>query len=88
MSDDAKFAIFRAGYSGYQPVGQIAQRITLDDAMEQIKALKGRYPNQEFVIMGEVGSATRSDAVTVNVAAPDLGDNVVIDFSRAKGASR
>jgi hypothetical protein len=87
MSGESKFAIFRAGYSGYEPFGQIAQRVTLETAQADIATLKRRYPHQEFVIMGEVGTATKSERVTVKLTAPDLGANVV-KLERAKESSR
>jgi hypothetical protein len=36
--------------------------------------LKRVFPHQDFVIMGEVGEATKSERVTVKIDAPDLSE--------------
>lgn len=72
-----KFSIFRRESSGgYSTRGPIAPDMSLDQARKEIARLKSQYPYQEFVIMGEIGEATRSERVTVKIAAPDLASSV------------
>ena len=85
---EAKFAIFRAGFSGYQSIGPTAQRLTIEQARDDIAILKRRYPNQEFVILGEVGTATKSERVTVKIAAPELGTGKVVQLKCVKENAR
>jgi hypothetical protein len=66
------FAIFRHDSSGYSTRGPTAAELTLDQARREIARLKSTYPHQDFVIMGEVGTVTRSERVTVRIAAPDI----------------
>jgi hypothetical protein len=68
-----KFAILRRETSGgYSTRGPIAQVLTLEQARGEVARLKGAYPYQDFVIMGEIGEVTRSERVTVKIEAPDL----------------
>ncbi|MDE2181719.1 MAG: hypothetical protein KGJ78_01720 [Alphaproteobacteria bacterium] len=72
-----KFAILRRETSGgYSTRGPIAQVMTLDQARNEVARLKGAYPHQDFVIMGEIGEVTRSERVTVKIEAPDLSRKV------------
>jgi hypothetical protein len=72
-----KFSIFRRESSGgYSTRGPIVPEMSLDDARKEIARLKSLYPHQEFVIMGEIGEATRSERVTVKIEAPDLSSTV------------
>ena len=64
----------RETVGGYSTRGPIAQPMTLKDARSEIVRLKKVFPHQDFVIMGEVGEATRSDRVTVKIDAPDLSE--------------
>lgn len=66
----------RETVGGYSTRGPIAQPMTLKDARAEIVRLKKIFPHQDFVIMGEVGEATRSDRVTVKIDAPDLSEAV------------
>lgn len=69
----AKFAIFRReSCGGYSTRGPIAYEMTFVDAKEEIIRLKVLYPHQDFVIMGEMGEAKRSERVTLKVQAPSL----------------
>lgn len=68
-----KFSIFRRESSGgYSTRGPVVPEMTLIEARKEISRLKSLYPHQDFVIMGEIGEATRSDRVTVKIEAPDL----------------
>ena len=72
-----KFAIFRRESSGgYSTRGPIVRPLTLEQARKEIAHLKTAYPNQDFVIMGEIGEVTRSERVTVKIEAPDLSGPV------------
>jgi hypothetical protein len=67
------FIILRRETSGgYSTRGPIAQPLSLKEARDEIVRLKKVFPHQDFVIMGEVGEATRSERVTVKIDAPDL----------------
>jgi len=72
MTTDAIFSILRRDGSGYSTRGPVAPALTLDKAREQLAALARQYPQQQFVILGEVGTAKRSDRVTVKVEAPSI----------------
>ena len=72
----AKFAIFRQENSGYSTRGPIVPEMTLDQARKEISRLKTAYPYQEFVIMGEIGTVTRSERVTVKIEVPDMSGRV------------
>jgi hypothetical protein len=72
-----KFSVFRRESSGgYSTRGPIAQEMDLEAARKEISRLKSLYPYQDFVILGEVGQATRSERVTVKILAPDLSSLV------------
>jgi hypothetical protein len=64
----------RESAGGYSTRGPIVQPLTFKDARAEIVRLTKLFPHQDFVIMGEVGEATRSERVTVKVDAPDLSD--------------
>src|SRR5215472_12967394 len=67
------FIILRRETSGgYSTRGPVAQPMSLKDARDEIVRLKKIFPYQDFVIMGEVGEATKSERVTVKIDAPDL----------------
>lgn len=66
----------RETIGGYSTRGPIAQPMTLKDARAEVMRLKKVFPHQDFVIMGEVGEATRSERVTVRIDAPDLSEAV------------
>jgi hypothetical protein len=69
----AKFAILRReSGGGYSTRGPIAYEMNFTEAREEITRLKVLYPHQDFVIMGEIGEAKRSDRVTVKIEPPDL----------------
>lgn len=67
-----RFAILRRESDGYSTRGPIAAEMTLENARREVTRLKSAFPHQDFVIMGEIGEATRSDRVTVKIEAPDL----------------
>ena len=46
--------------------------MTLQQASKEIARLKTAFPHQDFVIMGKIGTVSRSERVTVTIAAPDL----------------
>lgn len=64
------FAVFRKDSAGYFPRGPAAKPMTLQEAETEVLALKKRWPHQAFVIMGEVGEATRSESITVSIESP------------------
>lgn len=69
----AKFAILRReSAGGYSTRGPVAHEMSFDDARNEIARLKAHYPHQDFVIMGEIGEARRSERVTVKIEAPAL----------------
>src|SRR5258708_31029858 len=71
----ANFIVLRReSVGGYSSRGPIAQPMTLKDARAEVVRLKKVFPHQDFVIMGEVGEATRSERVTVRIDAPDLSE--------------
>ena len=71
----SNFIILRRETSGgYSTRGPIAQPMSLKDARDEIVRLKKLFPHQDFVIMGEVGEATKSERVTVKIDAPDLSE--------------
>ena len=73
----AKFSVFRReALGGYSTRGPVAQEMDLATARKEIVRLKSLYPHQDFVLMGEIGEATRSERVTVKIVAPDLSDLV------------
>ena len=68
-----KFSIFRReSTGGYSTRGPVVPEMTLEEARKEIARLKSLYPYQDFVIMGEIGEATKSERVTVKIEAPDL----------------
>ena len=70
---NATFIILRRETSGgYSTRGPIAQPMSLKETRDEIVRLKKLFPHQDFVIMGEIGEATRSERVTVKIEAPDL----------------
>ena len=72
---NANFIILRRETSGgYSTRGPIAQPVTLKEARDEIVRLKKLFPYQDFVIMGEVGEAMKSERVTVKIDAPDLSE--------------
>jgi hypothetical protein len=72
---NATFIILRRETSGgYSTRGPVAQPVSLKEARDEIVRLKKIFPYQDFVIMGEVGEATKSERVTVKIDAPDLSE--------------
>jgi len=70
---NASFIILRRETSGgYSTRGPVAQPLSFKEARDEIVRLKKIFPHQDFVIMGEVGEATKSERVTVKIDAPDL----------------
>ena len=67
-----KFAILRHESGGYSTRGPIALEMSLDEARREVARLKSSFPYQDFVIMGEIGTVSRSERVTVRIEAPDL----------------
>jgi len=67
-----RFAIFRHESGGYSTRGPIVPEMTLDEARKEVARLKAAYPYQEFVIMGEVGTVSRSERITVKIESPVL----------------
>jgi hypothetical protein len=68
-----KFIILRREIDdGYSTRGPVAHAMSIDEARAEIARLTALYPHQQFVIMGEVGEARRSERVTVKIAAPNL----------------
>jgi hypothetical protein len=41
--------------------------MTLDEARKEVARLKSAYPYQDFVIMGEIGTVSRSERITVTI---------------------
>lgn len=70
------YAIFRREGSGYSTRGPIVPEMTLDQARKEITRLKSAFPYQDFVIMGEIGTVTRTEKITVNIAAPHIAQRV------------
>ena len=70
------FAIFRRESSGYSTRGPTVPEMTLGQARKEIARLKSAYPYQDFVIMGEIGTVTRSERVTVRIKAPDVSGHI------------
>ena len=66
------YAIFRRDASGYSTRGPIVPEMTLGEARKEIARLKSVYPYQDFVIMGEVGTVTRDETITVKIATPHV----------------
>lgn len=66
------YAIFRREGSGYSTRGPIVPEMTLDQARKEITRLKTAFPHQDFVIMGEIGTVTRTEKITVNIAVPQI----------------
>jgi hypothetical protein len=72
-----KFAIFRReSCGGYSTRGPVVPAITLEEARKEITRLKTSYPQQDFVIMAEMGTVSRSERVTVRIEAPDISKRV------------
>ena len=46
--------------------------MTLEQARKEITRLKTAFPYQDFVIMGEIGTVTRTEKITVNIAVPHI----------------
>ena len=68
-----KFAIFRRESSGgYSTRGPVVLEMTLAEARKEIARLKTSYPHQDFVIMAEMGTVSRSERVTVRIETPDI----------------
>ncbi len=67
-----RFAILRHESGGYSTRGPLALEMTLEEARKEVARLKSSFPHQDFVIMGEVGTVSRSERVTVKIEAPDL----------------
>jgi hypothetical protein len=67
-----RFAIFRHESGGYSTRGPVVPEMTLDEARKEVARLKSAYPYQEFVIMGEIGTVTRSERITVKIESPTL----------------
>jgi hypothetical protein len=68
----SSFIILRREAGGFSTRGPIAPAMTLKDARAETIRLKKIYPHQDFVIMGEVGAVSRSERVSVKIAAPEL----------------
>jgi hypothetical protein len=66
------YAIFRREASGYSTRGPIVPEMTLGEARKEVTRLKSAYPYQDFVIMGEVGTVTREETITVKMATPQV----------------
>jgi len=72
-----KFAIFRRdSFGGYSTRGPVVPEMTLEEARKEITRLKTAYPQQDFVIMAEMGTVSRSERVTVRIEAPDISKRV------------
>jgi len=67
-----RFAIFRHESGGYSTRGPVVPEMTLDEARKEVARLKSAYPHQEFVIMGEIGTVSRSERITVKIENPML----------------
>ena len=70
------YAIFRREGSGYSTRGPIVPEMTLEQARKEITRLKTAFPYQDFVIMGEIGTVTRTEKITVNIAVPQIARRV------------
>lgn len=66
------YAIFRCEAAGYSTRGPIVPKMTLGEARKEIARLKAAYPYQDFVIMGEMGTVTRDETITVKIEAPKV----------------
>ena len=64
-----RFAIFRHESGGYSTRGPVVPEMTLEQARKEVASLKSAYPYQEFVIMGEIGTVSRSERITVKIDA-------------------
>ena len=72
-----KFAIFRReNCGGYSTRGPVVPEMTLEEARTEITRLKTSYPPQDFVIMAEMGTVSRSERVTVRIEAPEISKRV------------
>ena len=72
-----KFAIFRRdSFGGYSTRGPVVPEMTLEEARKEITRLKTAYPQQDFVIMAEMGTVSRSERVTVRIEALDISKRV------------
>ena len=67
-----RVAIFRHESGGYSTRGPVVPEMTLDEARKEVARLKSAYPHQEFVIMGEIGTVSRSERITVKIENPML----------------
>lgn len=67
-----RFAIFRHESAGYSTRGPVVPEMSLEEARKEVARLKSTYPHQEFVIMGEIGTVTRSERITVKIENPML----------------
>ena len=67
-----RFAIFRQESGGYSTRGPVVPEMTLDEARKEVARLKSAYPYQEFVIMGEIGTVSRTERITVKIENPML----------------
>ena len=67
-----RFAIFRHESGGYSTRGPVVPEMTLEEARKEVARLKSAYPHQEFVIMGEIGTVSRSERITVKIENPML----------------
>jgi len=56
----------------YSTRGSVVPEMTLDEARKEITRLKTCYPYQDFVIMAEMGTVSRSERVTVRIEAPEI----------------
>ncbi len=66
------FIILRRELNGFSTRGPLAQPMTLEEAHAETVRLKATFPYQDFVIMGEVGEAVRTERVNVKFEAPAL----------------
>jgi hypothetical protein len=68
MSEPGKYIIARKETDGYSTRGPTAQAVTLGDAVKSGEDLARQFPNQQFVILGEVAQIKLTSAVTIQPA--------------------
>jgi hypothetical protein len=68
MSDAAKYIVARREPNGYSTRGPVANGLTIADAAKAGEDLARQFPNQHFVILGEVAQVQRNSDITVQAS--------------------
>lgn len=71
MSDKTIYTVVRSEADGYRTTPNL-KRMTEEDAREELKTLKARYPYQSFVVLKEAYRARQSNKVTVETVAVEV----------------